>query len=179
MDKRKIANQQVKDRLLDALLDLAQEKDLSQVKVTELVERSDVARASFYRNFSSVEDIVDYGIQRMASLYHEGMPHGGSRSREAMEWKFRFYLEHANVVLAFHRAHVSVSLLDVLTECEIAEAGDMPSSSIERYELYFFAGAFYNMLVRWLESGMRETPGAMADEFLRIANGGSRPTPKA
>lgn len=169
MDKRKIANQQVKDRLLDALLQLAGEKDLSQVKVTELVERSGVARASFYRNFASVEDVIDYGIQRMARLYHEGMPPGGSRSRAAMTYKFRFYREHADVVLAFHRAHVSATLLDVLTECEIAEAGDMPASSIKRYELYFFAGAFYNMLVCWLESGMRETPEALADEFLRIA----------
>lgn len=172
MDKRKEANQQVKDRLLDALLQLAGEKDLSQVKVTELVERSGVARASFYRNFGSVEDIVDYGIQRMARLYHEGMPScEGARSREAMAYKFRFYRDHAPVVLAFHRAHVSASLLDIITDCEIDACGDMPAASIERYELYYFAGAFYNMLLCWLEGGMRETPEAMADEFLRIAQG--------
>ena len=170
MDRRKVANQQVKDRLLDALLELAQEKDLSQVKVTELVARSGVARASFYRNFTSVEDIVDYGIQRMARLYHEGMPADAApRSREAVLYQFRFYREHAPIVLAFHRAHAATTLLDVLTECKIAEAGDMPAR--KRYELYYFAGAFYNMLVCWLESGMQETPEAMADEFLRIAAG--------
>lgn len=175
MDKRKVANQQVKDRLLGALLQLAGEKDLSQVKVTELVERSGVARASFYRNFDSVEDIVDYGIQRMARLYHEGMPpsSGGVRSRDEMVYRFRFYRDHAAIVLAFHRAHVSASLLDIVTDCEIEMGGDMPANSIARYELYYFAGAFYNMLICWLEGGMRETPEAMADEFLRIA--GARP----
>lgn len=160
MDKRKEANRQVKDRLLAALLELSQERELSQVKVTELVERSGVARASFYRNFGSVEDIVDYGIGRMARLYHEGMPRadGGMRSREVLRYKFRFYREHADIVLAFHRAHLGTSLLDVVTECEIVERGDMPASSIERYELYYFSGAFYNMLVCWLEGGMRESP---------------------
>ena len=175
-DKRKEANQQVKDRLLDALLEFAGEKDFSQLKVTELVERSGVARASFYRNFDSVEDIVDYGIKRMARLYHEGMPAacGDAHSREAMRYKFRFYRDHAAIVLAFHRAHLSTTLLDVITDCEISEGGDMPASSIARFELYYYAGAFYNMLVCWLEGGMRETPEALADEFLRIARGETR-----
>ncbi|MEQ3363254.1 TetR family transcriptional regulator [Raoultibacter massiliensis] len=172
MDKRKEANRLVKDRLLDALLDLAQGKDLSRVKVVELVERSGVARASFYRNFGSMEDVVGYGIDRMARLYHEGMPADAApRSREAVLYRFRFYREHADIVLAFHRAHAGTTLLDVVTDCEISEGGDMPANSIARYELYYFAGAFYNMLVCWLEGGMRETPEAMADEFLRLAHG--------
>lgn len=170
MDKRKEANQQVKDRLLQALLQLAQEKDLSQVKVTELVERSGVARASFYRNFGTVEDILDYGIRRMARLYHEGMPVGvAPRSREAVLYQFRFYREHASIVLAFHHAHAAITLLDVITDCEIAAHGDMPAASLERYELYYYAGAFYNMLVCWLESDLRETSEELADEFLRLA----------
>ena len=37
MDKRKIANQLVKDRLFSALVDFAGEKDWSKVKVTELI----------------------------------------------------------------------------------------------------------------------------------------------
>lgn len=174
MNKRKVANQQVKDRLLTALLEFAGEKDLSQVKVTELVERSGVARASFYRNFNSVEDIVEYGIQHMADLYHESKPASGEgfRSREMVLYKFRFYQKYAEIVLAFHRAHVSTSLLDIITDCEIDESGDMPAHSIARYELYYFAGAFYNMLIYWLETGMRETPEAMTDEFLRIAKRG-------
>lgn len=170
MDKRKIANQQVKDRLFHALIEIALQKDLSRITVTELIERSGVARASFYRNFSSVEEIIDYGIEEMAIQYHSGMPSNMEdfHSREAMLYKFRFYGEHADLVLSFHRANVTVTLLDIITDCEIATSGDMPSTSISRYELYYYAGAFYNMMLCWLESGMRETPEAMADEFLRI-----------
>ena len=46
MDKRKLANQQVKDRLLAALIDFAGRKDWSKVTVTELVEQAGVARAT-------------------------------------------------------------------------------------------------------------------------------------
>lgn len=158
MDKRKLANQQVKDRLLAALIDFAGRKDWSKVTVTELVEQAGVARASFYRNFSSVEDLVDYGIRQVTQRYHEGMPttDGNPRSRERIEYQFRFYQEHASLVLGFHRAKASTSLLDLVTDCEIASHGDMSASSPERYQLYFYAGAFYNVLICWLESGMKD-----------------------
>ena len=45
MDKRKIANQKVKDRLFAALIEFAGSKDWSRLTVTELIEQSGVARA--------------------------------------------------------------------------------------------------------------------------------------
>ncbi|RDB61929.1 TetR/AcrR family transcriptional regulator [Gordonibacter sp. 28C] len=171
MDKRKQANQRVKDQLLGALIEYAGRKDWSKVTVTELVEQAGVARASFYRNFASVEELVDYGIRQVTQRYHEGMPDGDVNSRERLEFKFRFYQEHADLVLAFHRAKASTSLLDLITDCEIDAWGDMPMSSLARYELYFYAGAFYNVLLCWLESGMKEPPETMAAEFARMMGG--------
>ena len=173
MDKRKEANQRVKDRLFCALIDFAERKDWSKLTVTELIGQSGVARASFYRNFRSVEELIDYGIERMVQRYHEGMPRSEEdvHSRAMMLYKFRFYKENAGIVLAFHHAKLSTTLLDVVTDCEIEACGDMSVNSIEKYALYFYSGAFYNMLVCWLEGGAKETPEAMADAFLRIANG--------
>lgn len=172
MDKRKAANQNVKDRLFTALIEFAGQKDWSKLTVSELIEKSGVARASFYRNFKSVEEIIEYGIDQMALRYHEGKPYQieNFRSREVVLYKFRFYQEYADIVLAFHHAKVATTLLDVITNCEIDACGDMPFHSISRYELYYFAGAFYNMMLCWLESGRTESPEAMADEFLRIVN---------
>ena len=173
MDKRRQENQRVRDQLLAALIEFAGRKDWSKVTVTELVEQAGVARASFYRNFSSVEDLVDYGIRQVTQRYHEGMPttDGNPRSRERIEYQFRFYQEHADLVLAFHHAKAGTSLLDLITDCEIEARGDMPASSLSRYELYFSAGAFYNVLLCWLEAGMPEPPDVMAEAFARMANG--------
>lgn len=172
MDQRKQANQTVKDRLLSTLIATAGEKDWSKLKVTELIERSGVARASFYRNFKSVEDIIQYGIDQMSLLYHANRPFQREdfHDRAVVLYKFQFYRDHAGLVLAFHRAKISITLLDVITDCEINACGDMPHNSISRYELYYFSGAFYNMMLSWLEGGAQESPEAMADEFLRIAN---------
>lgn len=173
MDKRKLANRQVKDKLLCALTALIQQKDLSAITITELVRASGVARASFYRNFKSVEEIIEYGLEQMTLKYCEGSPSPEEdfHNRELMEYKFRFYRENAALILAFHRANTPVTLLDVISDCLIDANGDMPVSSITKYELYYYSGAFYNMVLCWLEGGTKETPEAMAEEFLRIANG--------
>ena len=172
MDKRKLANQMVKDRLLSALIDFSGQKDWSKVTITELIEKSGVARASFYRNFKSVEDIVDYGIGKLTLQYHSQKPPIAEdfHNREVMLYKFRFYKEHAKLILAFHHAKMAATLLDLITDCVIDACGDMPASSIKKYELYYYAGAFYNVLLCWLEGGMKETPEEMTEEFLRIIN---------
>lgn len=172
MDKRKIANQNVKDRLLSALIEFADYKDWSKLTVTELIEKSGVARASFYRSFKSLEELIDYGIKQMTLRYHEKKPFIDEdfRSREVMLYKFQFYKEYADLIMAFHHAKVATTLLDVITDCEIDACGDMSINSISKYELYYFSGAFYNMMLCWLEGGTKETPEAMADEFLRIVN---------
>lgn len=172
MDKRKMANQQVKDKLLSALIMLMQNKEWSKISITELIGVSGVARASYYRNFKSLEDLMGYGLEQFSQNYHEGNPSPTDdfHSRESMEYKFRFYMENADIILAFYQAKAPITLLGVITDCVIDSCGDMPLNSISKYELYYYSGAFYNMVLSWLERGAKESPEAMADEFLRIAN---------
>lgn len=177
MTKNDRARQTVKDRLLAALAGFAGRRDWSKLTVTELIECAGVARASFYRNFKSIDEIIDYGVRQLSLRYEEEKPflREDFRSREVMLYKFRFYQKYASLVLAFHHANVASTLLDVITDCVLGACGDMPVSSISKYELYFFSGAFYNMMLCWLEGGTRETPEAMADEFLRIVGSGGTP----
>lgn len=172
MDKRIVANQKVKDGLLAALVKLAKDKKWSCITVTDLIRQSGVARASFYRNFSSIEDIVDYGIGQISEEYHKENPAPSENfhNKELMYFKFDFFKEHADLLLTFHHAQAPQTLLDTINDFVIDEYGDMPTSSISKYELYYYSGAFYNMVIHWLEDGAKENPKDMAEEFLRITN---------
>ena len=101
---------QVKDRLFAALIEFTEHKDWSKLTVTELIEKSGVARASFYRNFKSIEELIDDGIQQMTLRYHEGKPFLAEdfRSREVMLYKFQFYKEYADLVLAIHLSLIHI-----------------------------------------------------------------------
>ena len=172
MDKRMIANQKVKDSLLDALIILAPSRNWSSISITALIKQAGVARSSFYRNFSSIEDIVDYGIAKMTQKYRQENPSPDEnfRDKNLMHFKFRFFKENADLLLTFHHAQTPQTLLAAITELVVDAYGDMPASSIAKYELYYYSGAFYNMVIHWLEDGAKESPEAMADEFLRLAN---------
>lgn len=172
MDKRIIANQKVKDSLLAALIELAQSSKWSGISITALIQKAGVARSSFYRNFSSIEDIVDYGIAEMNQKYRQEnpSPNENFRDKDLMYFKFRFFKEHASLLLTFHHAQTPQTLLAAINDFVVDAYGDMPASSISKYELYYYSGAFYNMVIHWLEDGAKESPEDMADEFLRIAN---------
>lgn len=58
MDKRKESNLRVKGNITRTLFTLMQTKSLSEITITELVEGAGVARASFYRNYCSKEDVL-------------------------------------------------------------------------------------------------------------------------
>ena len=92
------------------------------------------------------------------------------RDKNLMYFKFRFYKEHSDLLLTFHHAQTSQTLLAVINDFVVDAYGDMPSSSISKYELYYYSGAFYNMVIHWLEDGAKESPEDMAEEFIRIAN---------
>lgn len=67
MDKRKIANAAVKKKMEDAFFALLSEKPFSEITVTDLVTRAGVARASYYRNYESMEDIVRQYLAQLQS----------------------------------------------------------------------------------------------------------------
>jgi AcrR family transcriptional regulator len=48
-----------KKAIQDALIDLICEKELERITVTELVERADVNRKTFYNHYNDVYDVVD------------------------------------------------------------------------------------------------------------------------
>ena len=48
----------------------------------------------------------------------------------------------------------------------------MTMQSIDRYSLYYYAGALYNMTICWLENGAKETPEQMAEQFLKHSKPG-------
>ncbi|QLY80548.1 TetR/AcrR family transcriptional regulator [Clostridium intestinale] len=60
-DKRSI---QTSKFIYNALSSLLEEKKYEDIKITEVVERSQVSRATFYRNYDSLDDILRYELDQ-------------------------------------------------------------------------------------------------------------------
>jgi AcrR family transcriptional regulator len=168
MDKRE---KQVKDRLMQAMIILSKEKDWSKITVTDLINQSGVARASFYRNFDTINALIQYGISEMRSDYWKHVPStlNDFFTKDMLTYTFDYYYKHRDLILSFQQAHLSIDFLDILTESMILSYGDMPANSINRYNLYYYAGALYNMVICWLKDGTKESSSQMAVQFLKCS----------
>ena len=71
MDKRKEENQRVKRSITNALFALMAEKSLAEIHISELVSKAGVARASFYRNYSTKEDVLVTLIRDILEEFRE------------------------------------------------------------------------------------------------------------
>ena len=58
-------NLYVKEHITESLLRLLEQKEISDISISELCDDAGIGRASFYRNFDSKEDILRAHINQL------------------------------------------------------------------------------------------------------------------
>lgn len=175
MDKRKEANFLVKEKITAALFSLLETKKIDDISVTDLITTAGVARASFYRNFDSILDILQQSSNRLSEAFAQNNPVQHSNFRDYFSdydyllYVFQFYLGIKDHILCAYHAGVS-TLFQAIMDYHIEYGGDMPANSIERYELYYYSGAIYSVVQQWILSGVKESPEDMARQFIAMVN---------
>lgn len=172
-DKRQIANNRTKTRIIKALLRLMGEKNFSDITVTDIVGRAKVARASYYRNFSSKEEVIASAGTMIFEDFRQKTVEAGVSilEYESVLRMFRYFRAYRQPLLTLHEAGFTTLYSRMFDECIESIAGIMPYDDIRRYCLRFYSGSAFSVFVYWLEEGMRETPEEMAELFYRMING--------
>lgn len=176
MEKLDISHKMREEQLLrhqiaDAYLELLKKKEARDISVTEIAQAAGVSRMAFYRKFEDKESIVDFylgGIMHWEVAYNEETGEDydiwdvrfGERFFEAMA-RYR-----ETILLLVERGYASLIVQSINRTNECA-GGDMLTSSIERYNLYFLAGAAFNAVLIWLREGCKETPSEMAQALAK------------
>lgn len=166
-DKRYIENMRVKRSIQDALFALMEKKKFSEIRVSDIISESGVAKASYYRNFSSLEDIIYSYIDRMNNELEDLMPHQHNTALSTMRQNlivlYNYYLEHKKEILLLCSNGFYESIQENTDQFLINALGDMPSKSMERYNLFLLSGAICHVQIEWLKNKKPESPEAFAD----------------
>ncbi len=92
------------ERIAVALLALLDEKEFSRISITEITERAGVSRVSYYRHFSSKEDILlrhsEYVLERIVA----DMRRGNLRDGRDFWKKLYAELSETNLVINMQKA---------------------------------------------------------------------------
>ncbi len=174
MDKRKEANKRVKERITATVFHLLNEKSISRISISEIVDKAGVARASFYRNYSSKEDVITTLIADVLEEFRESTVYSENYlyTYENLHKSFEYFCKYANQIIDIYRFGYGSALLDYLNHFHEDIAGTMPYKSIERYRLYMYIGCLYNTAMMWLINGLKETVDEITDIFYRTCLSG-------
>lgn len=168
MDKRE---KNVKERIVKAIISLSSRKNWDEITITDIINESKVARATFYRNFNNIDELIEYGIEQFRINYWENAPkqYKTFLCEKMLEYTFYFFKKNKDLILSFSQFGKSNAILDIITEGMLLSFGDMPANSILKYKLYFYSGALYNTMINWIKNGAKETAKEMAKAFLEFS----------
>ena len=172
MGNAKQENKRVKKSITEALFLLMKKKPFSEISVTDIVTVAGVARASYYRNFNSLEEIIDYFVE---DLHNEISFTGSIQITEDYVSRDIFIklCENALTQVLSKKSYILAlvdngfsSRLQSIADVYIENvAGDMRYNSVNKYILYCLSGAIMNMLIHWLRDGAEESPHEVGTVF--------------
>lgn len=156
-------NAYVIGHITDALLGLLREKPLEGISVSELCGRAGVGRASFYRNFSSKEDILRAYIH---GLFREWAADGALWEGKALSELLRAMFSHFENHFEFYSLLNQRGLVCLLKDVITGLCGPRPEDPKEAaYSKAYAAYALYGWIELWFQRGMRESADEIAGMF--------------
>ncbi len=157
------SNKLTKECLQMALIYLLNEKPIEKITITELVKRSGVSRTSFYRNYSSKEDIIIEMEEQICQAISKSLssPDYQDNLRQWFLDCFQAVKDNASLFHLFLQTNIAQETLKGLNS--ILESFHHPQTIKEHYQILAIEGAFSSILTDWFINGMKEEVSFMAD----------------
>ena len=166
-----------------AFFELLGEKEYAQISVSEIAGRADVARRTFYRLYENKDGIIEYYFSQLCKEYQtsHGVLERYDLEQIARDY-FSFWYRQREILLKLHKAGmdhmlyygISSSSTEVIRR-RVADEGLRQSEEMEYFADYS-VGGFINLLFRWINVGMEETPEQYARKvsgaILKVVAGG-------
>lgn len=168
--------------IMESLIELMKDKNFQDITVNKLTDHAGLARKTFYRNFHSKEDVLDAYLNH---LIHEFVTQLSSvdiiTPKIALSELFSLCEKNKLFLLGLKRSKMLGYLLQewnvalpVIHELMLERIPNFPNSDSKialEYTLAFNTGGVWNVLVKWLHTGLQQTPEELTEivmEFIKF-----------
>lgn len=156
-------NAYVIEHLTDAMLDLLAEKPINDISISELVDKAQVGRASFYRNYTCKEDILKMHLDK---LFKKLQSEWNKDSNAPLSEQLKNILLHFENNRSFYELLNQRGLIYLLKDTIINTMGLNPESEkSEAYVKAFAAYSLYGWIETWFQRGMKESTEEISELF--------------
>lgn len=157
-------NRPVRMCIAHALVELLETKQIEEVTVTGLVRKANVSRMTFYKYYKSKHEVLSDYMYELINDYMIDVKNrtdiGTFCNLKYITHCFTFFKPYNTFFRVLLRSDMYSIIIDTLNGC--MEEYLLPKVPLSSYELYYYTGALCNIFMKWMESGMKETPEEIA-----------------
>lgn len=158
------SNRITRESIETAILILMKEKEFKDISITDIINRAGVSRSAYYRNYKSKEDILSKHLETVVKAITNKMDFTTYFEDDFGFWHsiFSQVRKYSDIFIILLRANFEGIILSSINKILLDDIPSDTISSKEKYDIYFWSGAVYNILTEWIISGMKESDQEMA-----------------
>lgn len=164
----------MKEYIAEALLLILQNKQFHLITIEEVTKRAGVNRSTYYRNFSSKEDIIKFYYSQILQCCITDR--NDKNMEEHLINIFQQFLIHKEDLLCLHKNNLSYLLLEALNVFFTGRIFRSNTVDVrDLVEIYYHTGGIFNTFLLWFDSKMRIEPSHLVKEAIIILPNDFRP----
>ena len=146
----------VQEQITKTLIRLLEKEKIDDIDIRFLCSEAGVGRASFYRNYTSKEDVILQYSNKLIREWGSGFENDPNSSVfNVFGSLFQHYKAHAAFYTMLIRQNMSHIILNTI-KTTTGLVPELPNK--EAYEKAFFAYGLFGWICEWIERGMEESP---------------------
>lgn len=154
--------------LLEALLELLEKKHINEISVTELCRAAGINRATFYKHYSTPNDIL-LGVNRTLMQQLHAIQQGDSDVRGIIERSCLFIHENADMVRILIKSNLDETfarssfqtLGNLMYTSKFWQREDCDETDRKLWVTFIVSGC-YSLMRAWLTEDIDKTPQEIA-----------------
>ena len=164
-------NYSVRKQMGEALLKLMTKKPFLEMSVTDIVNEAGVARASFYRNYTTTMDLIDEIAEHISDeLIQNLLP--TLYERDERKWRdflfdhfYTFKKEYKNMAdVQFE--NLSIIFNSIEKKLQIKDKDHNKNDLNDKYIVVAKVGLIQSITKKWIDSGIKESPEEMVNYIM-------------
>ncbi len=160
----------------EALAKLLEIKSYHDIKISEIIDKAGISRATFYRNFANKDDIVKFKVKMMFQEFYQDMSIyfndiGTMDEQYLIQAFFKKIDDEEKVVDTVIKTNLEYVMVDGILAIinfykerfyELVKT----NKRTEDYTMDIVASSCWTLLSRWHKSGKEESPSQLAKIYL-------------
>lgn len=165
MERRNITNEFLKECIADALIKLLQEKPMESISISEITDLAGVGRSTYYRNFTSKEDILLFKLCLLGKrrLRKEAK---NTDMRSTLDKACHYLYEIRDLLNIFYQNGLIHLICSAIYDLAGITEKDSQHDKFMKAGLSFSA---FGIIFQWLKDGMQENGDELAQIVLSMA----------